>query len=153
MALARELGIESYPSPAGGCLLTDPVFSRRLKDLFPGHGLPDVRDVELLKVGRHFRLGPNTKIVVGRNKSENAVIRSSANAGDVVLQTLSVPGPVSLLTGTTAPEMEIQALAITAAYSDVKDGEMVEIRLMKGESEEVREGEGVPKQAFRHLMI
>jgi len=153
MALARELGIDDYPSPAGGCLLTDPVFSRRLKDLFQVQDLPHVRDVELLKVGRHFRLGPSTKIVVGRNKMENEVIRGLAKVEDAILQMVSVPGPVSLLTGPTSQETEIQALAITAAYSDAKEGDRVEIRLMKEGSDEVREGEGIPKQAFRHLMV
>jgi tRNA U34 2-thiouridine synthase MnmA/TrmU len=153
MALARELGIHNYPSPAGGCLLTDPVFSRRLEDLFQVHALPDVRDVELLKVGRHFRLGSNTKMVVGRNKNDNAVIRDLAKVEDTVLQMVSVPGPVSLLTGPTSPEIEIQALAITASYSDAKDGDPVEIRMIKGRSDEVREGKGVPKQTFRHLMV
>jgi len=153
MALAQELGIDDYPSPAGGCLLTDPVFSRRLKDLFQVQDLPHVRDVELLKVGRHFRLGPSTKIVVGRNKMENEVIRGLAKVEDAILQMVSVPGPVSLLTGPTSQETEIQALAITAAYSDAKEGDRVEIRLMKEGSDEVREGEGIPKQAFRHLMV
>ena len=69
--LAERLHIKEYPSPAGGCLLTDEVFSRRLKDLLSTKPDFELREIELLKVGRHFRLGPNTKLVVGRNKKEN----------------------------------------------------------------------------------
>ena len=32
--LARTWGITDYPAPAGGCLLTESVYSNRLKDLF-----------------------------------------------------------------------------------------------------------------------
>ena len=67
MELAQALNIKSYPSPAGGCLLTEEVFSRRLKDLFSSQSDPDLREIELLRVGRHFRISPHTKIVVGRN--------------------------------------------------------------------------------------
>jgi tRNA-specific 2-thiouridylase len=34
IALAKAFGVTEYPAPAGGCLLTDPNYSRRLKDLF-----------------------------------------------------------------------------------------------------------------------
>ncbi|NSW76717.1 MAG: tRNA 4-thiouridine(8) synthase ThiI, partial [Candidatus Atribacteria bacterium] len=33
LKLAEEWGIRSFPPPAGGCLLTEPNFSRRLRDL------------------------------------------------------------------------------------------------------------------------
>ncbi len=45
---------------AGGCLLTDPQFSKRIRDLMEYLDDPDkvptINDIELLKVGRHFRL-------------------------------------------------------------------------------------------------
>ena len=76
MELAQALNIKGYPAPAGGCLLTEKVFSRRLKDLFFSQSDPDLREIELLKVGRHFRIFPHTKLVVGRNKSENEEIHA-----------------------------------------------------------------------------
>ncbi|MBI5664062.1 MAG: 7-cyano-7-deazaguanine synthase, partial [Nitrospirae bacterium] len=33
MALAEELGLTEYPAPAGGCLLTEPNYSHRLREL------------------------------------------------------------------------------------------------------------------------
>jgi tRNA U34 2-thiouridine synthase MnmA/TrmU len=69
IALASKLGIKDYPCPAGGCLLTDSNFSRRLKDLME-YSEVNIDEVSLLKVGRHFRLSPGYKLVIGRNESE-----------------------------------------------------------------------------------
>ena len=55
MALAENYGLNDYPAPAGGCLLTDPIFSRRLKELLAHSPEPELREIELLKTGRHFR--------------------------------------------------------------------------------------------------
>ena len=93
MELARTFHITEYPSPAGGCLLTDPIFSRRLRDLLSSTPRCDVREIELLKVGRHFRFGQKTKAVVGRNKKENEEILSLAGEMDLVIKVDSVPGP------------------------------------------------------------
>ena len=95
--LARHYGIVDYPPPAGGCLLTDPNFSRRLKDLFdhcPDHG---IRDIELLKLGRHFRIHANAKLIVGRNQADNAAILALLREGDAVLQMADFRGPTVLV--------------------------------------------------------
>jgi tRNA U34 2-thiouridine synthase MnmA/TrmU len=55
MELAAKMGIDDYPSPAGGCKLTEPAFSKRLRDLFTQDSF-SLEDIELLKLGRHFRL-------------------------------------------------------------------------------------------------
>ena len=76
IAMADDFGITCYPAPAGGCILTDENYSRRLKDLLAhikDKGLT-VEDTVLLSVGRHFRLADDLKIVVGRNESENNYI-------------------------------------------------------------------------------
>jgi tRNA-specific 2-thiouridylase len=71
IALAKAFGVTEYPAPAGGCLLTDPNYSRRLKDLFDHQAEVREAELELLKYGRHFRLSDDAKIVVGRTKGEN----------------------------------------------------------------------------------
>src|SRR3712207_1003498 len=77
LALARHFDISDPPNAAGGCLLTDPSFSKRVKDIFNhSSDVPTLNDIELLKVGRHFRITNDAKLVVGRNKDENEVIRS-----------------------------------------------------------------------------
>lgn len=129
IAMAAEYGIREYSTPAGGCLLTDPVFSRRLKDLFAHAGGFPLRDVELLKTGRHFRLGPRTKLIVGRNQGENRVIQDLAEPEETLLRIRSFPGPLVLLTGEKDEETLRLAAAICARYGDAPPGETVEVAL------------------------
>jgi len=68
--LAAAFNIVDYQQPAGGCLLTEPEFSKRLKDLIKHDGLT-LHNVELLKIGRHFRISAEAKLVVGRDEREN----------------------------------------------------------------------------------
>ncbi len=121
MALAEELGLDDYPSPAGGCLLTEPTYSTRLRDLLKHNPDPDIRDIHLLRVGRHFRLSPTTKLVVGRNRSENERILSMAHKDDTLLRVPGVGSPVSMLTGVASQTDILVAASITARYSDAKN--------------------------------
>lgn len=153
IALARELGIRHYPSPAGGCLLTDETFSTRLRDLFSTRHHPRIRDIEALKVGRHFRLGPVAKAVVGRNRKENTTIHALAEEDDVILTTVDVPGPTALVPGGGSSQEIQKAAAIVAAYSDAGDKQETRVQI---------EGRGKArtlaliqqdKAEFRSLMI
>jgi len=69
--LANEWEIGDYPCPAGGCLLTDRTFSIKVRDLFDHCDDPDMTDIHLLKVGRHFRFADGRKAIVARNEAEN----------------------------------------------------------------------------------
>jgi len=80
MELAKRFGI-SYPTPAGGCRLTDPNFALRLKESFD-HDEDSTRDMHLLRYGRHFRLQTGAKAIVGRNERENEIISNLARKGD-----------------------------------------------------------------------
>ncbi len=139
LELARAFGWGAFPSPAGGCLLTDPPFSRKLKDLLdhlsPGI-LPSLRDLELLKVGRHFRLSGGLKLVMGRRKEENEVVRSLATPKDVLLVPQGFPGPSGLLVGKADGEDLVLALSIMARYCK---GEGPFVFSYKGEEEGERE--------------
>lgn len=153
MKLAEEFGIRDYPSPAGGCLLTDITFSRRLKDLFSCQPSVEVRDLELLKVGRHFRMGPRTKVVVGRNQKENEAICLLAKEGDTLLRTVTVPGPTVLVLGEVTPALEALLTAMTVSYSDARGDEPTEVRLSgKGEEKSLYAAPG-PKSEFGDYRI
>ena len=124
MALAKKLNITKYPPPAGGCLLTDNIFTKRLADLFSSDSLLALREIELLKLGRHFRIGPKTKIIVGRNKNENDSISLLAKDDDLLLYTVSIPGPTVLVIGEMTSFSDEIAASMTASYSDADDGEV-----------------------------
>ena len=112
IALAKKYKIESYPTPAGGCLLCDLEFSRRLKELLKICPKCEDSDIELLKYGRHF-WNDKIKIVVGRNEQENKKIKKltrSTNSGlilsiaeglkkkkDVLIEMRNYSGPLTLV--------------------------------------------------------
>jgi tRNA-specific 2-thiouridylase len=153
MALAKQKGITTYPTPAGGCLLTEKAFSERLKDLLDTNPAVGIRGIELLKLGRHFRIGPSVKLVVGRNKQENEAIRKLAEETDLLLSSVSTPGPSALLLGDPSPAMIETACAITAAYSDAEGLTSVTVKV-SGRMEESSVLAAVSdKKAFRHHMI
>ena len=136
MKLAEQFNIHDYPCPAGGCLLTDPGFARRIRDLMEHQYDFSLNDVHLLKFGRHFRLSPTVKLVVGRNEEENQKIETFSQAGDVLLKTVLYPGPVSLLRGEADETERERAASITARYSKAKGMEKVEVHYQKVEREE-----------------
>ncbi len=153
MELAQALDIKGYPAPAGGCLLTEKVFSRRLKDLFSSQSDPDLKEIELLKVGRHFRISPHTKIVVGRNKSENEEIHALTGKKDLVLTSVSVPGPTVLFLGGFSDSALELAAAITVAYSDAEDNETIQVRVVGGSEDRMLMTGVHAKGEFKRYMI
>jgi hypothetical protein len=116
LELARKLGIVQFPTPAGGCLLTDPGFAGRMWDLLRNTPDGSVEDVRLLKVGRHFRLGPGVKLVVGRNQEENVRLEKLAREGDMLLDAMDAPGPLALLRGQANDEHLGVAASILVRY-------------------------------------
>lgn len=114
IALAAEFGIADYPSPAGGCKLTEEGFCRKLKDLQDHEGLGSRRLVELLSVGRRFRLPGGSSVILGRDSGENAVLRKEP--GEVIAFS-DRPGPTALVPVVKSEaDLEI-ARAIVRAWS------------------------------------
>ena len=118
MALAPEYGIADYPCPAGGCRLTEPGFARRMRDLVTHRVDFDLNEVTLLKVGRHFRLSPRAKTVVGRNEEENRRIRALARPDDFLFEVQTWGSPLTLVRGEIGGEEIRRVASITARYSD-----------------------------------
>ncbi len=127
MALAEEFGLEDYPSPAGGCLLTDPIYSWRLRDLLEQNPDPSIKEIQLLRVGRHFRLSPTCKAIVGRNKMENEQILALAEEGDTLVRVPGVGSPVTILSGQCDENAIVLAAGITARYSDARHQKEVSV--------------------------
>lgn len=99
MALAAEKGIRDYPCPAGGCLLTDKNFAKRLSDYFKFQGKPTMRDIPLLRVGRHFRLESGDKVIIARDEQECKRLRNLCRKTEHLLVPFDFLGPVVVLQG------------------------------------------------------
>jgi Predicted tRNA(5-methylaminomethyl-2-thiouridylate) methyltransferase, contains the PP-loop ATPase domain len=130
MALAEKFGITKYPNPAGGCLLTDPGFAKRVKDAIM-HGEFDADNLALLSVGRHFRLSPEARLVVGRDESENDIIESLAKPGDILFQLTDHQCPTSLLRGKIGAELIKLCAKIEAYHTKFRADESVKVDYWK----------------------
>lgn len=118
MALAALEEIREYSTPAGGCLLTDEHFAQKTKDLFAHEEQPTTKDMELLTIGRHFRVGPRTKIILGRNELENMLLEGHTDSGYTCIRP-KFPGPAALVAGAWTAQGE--ELVIPLIWQHTKD--------------------------------
>lgn len=135
--LAMQLEVKDYPCPAGGCLLTDRVIAARLRDLFSHVPDYDLTDLHLLKIGRHFRLTPALKIILGRNKLENEQIQVMARAGSVLFKPFDFRGPTCLASGSLDVQTQTMIGEIMARYNqEEKPRYQIKTQIM-GEGESI----------------
>jgi tRNA-uridine 2-sulfurtransferase len=145
--LAREMGLADWPQPAGGCCyLTDESFSRKFFDVLDAREAAGEErrirkdDIVLLSTGRHFRLSPRVKLLVGRSEGENAVLDSYAG-GRARVMARDLNGPVALVEGEPTWEERVQAARIVARYGKGKDLPVVAVEWSEDGEVEVLEVE------------
>ncbi|MBU0648733.1 tRNA 4-thiouridine(8) synthase ThiI [Patescibacteria group bacterium] len=140
LVLVSKFGISKYQSPAGGCVLTDPAFSKRLADL--AEYWPDYTndDVAVLRTGRIFWHGKNM-IVIGRDKEECEKLGSLALPTDFVVNLVDVPGPTTIIRGKEVNEETIDyAISLTIKYAHKAEAlPVVKVKIKWPEGEAVRE--------------
>lgn len=136
MALAEKFGIKEYPNPAGGCLLTDPGFAKRVKDAMR-HSEFDTENLAVLSVGRHFRLPGDARLVVGRDESENEILLSLASDRDMIFKMKDCQGPISLLRGKAGADLIKLAAAITAYHTKFRKEKSLAVNYWKAKSSEI----------------
>ncbi|MFZ2938376.1 MAG: tRNA 4-thiouridine(8) synthase ThiI [Candidatus Omnitrophota bacterium] len=125
--LAAKFGIRNFAWPAGGCLLTEPEFSKRLKEIIARKEL-NIENVALLKIGRHFRIGKTTKLIVGRNELEDIELEKLAKAGDYLFYpNQQLAGPTCLGKGEFNEALIKLAAQITCRYCDLNTAVSTEI--------------------------
>jgi len=152
--LAKQYGIVDYPAPAGGCLLTDKGYANRLRDLFAHQTDTPERELELLKHGRHFRLDKHTKIVVGRTKADNDMIRSCIDpAEDTILKTIGYPGPLVVVPKGGAQGTLPLAAAICAGYTKAPADQSIKVRVVSLREERTIEILPVKPGSVSQLLI
>ena len=128
MELAEKWGIKEYPSPAGGCKLTEPNYSRRLKELLEYIKEPTYKDLELLRYGRHFRVSPNAKIISTRTKEEGDNIKNYLDEKDVVFFAADYNGSMIVVIGEPNKEDIEFAARVTGRYCKGKDEAILKIK-------------------------
>lgn len=152
LGLAKEWGLEPYVKPpAGGCILTEEVYSRRLLDHLKHKGEMSRNEMKLLKVGRHFRNG-SYKFIVGRKESENKEL-AGLSKGAYVFETLDVPGPTAVTFDGVSEDAKQFIASVTAGYSDAKDREYAEVRAAKDGREETIKVRPFDKAGLKDMNI
>ncbi len=150
--LAEELGITDYLQPAGGCLLTDAQFCRRLKDLWQ-YGEYDLDGVALLKTGRHFRLDPEFKLIVGRDEAENHRLRSLARESDLCFEAKDIPSPLGIGRGRLNPQVIEVVAQIISRYASANKETAVEFARRGDSAKTVIISRRINERRLQELMI
>jgi tRNA-uridine 2-sulfurtransferase len=129
--LAKKFGFKDYPNPAGGCLLTDSDFSKRMKAFLDSNLKPKEKDISLLYCGRHFWIESDL-IVVGRKEDENKEIRKLKRAKDILIELKNIAGPTTLIrsyNGKIKDKTIKKAKKLTKYYSlKARDKKQVEFK-------------------------
>ena len=118
LARKHELLQEYYAG--GGCLLTDENYSNRMKDSLKFNMVREIEDMNILKYGRHFRF-KETKIIVGRNETENDMLLQLKKPDDLIMEAQDVPGPITIIQGEINKETLNYAASLTLRYSDLEE--------------------------------
>ncbi len=102
IALAAKFGITDFPSPAGGCILADPILGQRIAQFYLGDSVLqsaeiNVPDIRILLVGRQFMLPGGGWLIVGRDEKENDKLDKLVQREDARLEMDDWPGPLAVL--------------------------------------------------------
>jgi tRNA-specific 2-thiouridylase len=153
MALASKYGITDYPSPAGGCILADPMFSLRLRKLYEIEGIPPVNDINMMKIGRIFLSSENAIIVVSRNEEENKILIEQAKEDDYIFEVEGYPGPLVIVLSDSIGEATIfEAAALAARYSKAKAAPEADVSVWRHSYDRDREYEHGQKVADKRAI-
>jgi len=136
MQLAAELGVKEYPNPAGGCLLTEVSYSSKVRDIFDRFEKLKARDFRLLRIGRHFRLAAETRLIIGRDDKENSALFDSLKEGETAFRWDEGGSPLGLLIGAASPDNVQTAARILLRYTRCEKGVAARMRIVSGDEEE-----------------
>jgi len=152
MDLAASFGINDYPCPAGGCLLTDPQFSKRAKDAI-GHNEFTVDNIELLKIGRCLRIKPYFRLSVGRDEKENNRLLGMAKREDIIFEPLNLAGPSAVSRGIIDEEAKVISCKVIAWYTARDRQVEVKVKTLADSKEEIISVEAIAEEELRQLRV
>ena len=150
LELVEEIGLKDFESPGGGCLLTDENFAKKMFD-FIKHDTFEVRDIPVMKYGRHLRLPDGAKLVVGRNKDENVHLQNIVNEKYYHIKTLGLPGPHSLLSKSATEADKELAAKIILTYCKTKEDTVYTISF--DQTEEIEATPFASRDALQPYMV
>jgi tRNA U34 2-thiouridine synthase MnmA/TrmU len=138
IAYAAQFGL-TYSAPAGGCLLTLEPAALRFEDLRAHTPDFSVSDIRLIGLGRHFRLNPECKLIVGRNEEENLYLLRELTDDDYRLSLTDFEGPLGIVRGKAGRDDLLQAARILVRFSKARNEALVRITAERKQAKEVLE--------------
>jgi tRNA-specific 2-thiouridylase len=152
--LAEKLGVRDYPTPAGGCLLTDKGYTNRLRDLFEHQDHYTEAELHLLKFGRHYRLNPETKLIVGRTQKDNKnILQYHDPQVDTVIDVKDHPSPIALVPHGAKKELITLAASICTGHSKAPQMALVDVQVKTAKKKETIKVIALQPNDVRKLMI
>jgi len=152
MQLAEHYGITDYPCPAGGCLLTDPGFSRRFKDALQENDL-SLKDIEAIKIGRYFKIGESFRLLVGRNEKENNKLMALAGDDYIIFEPCELPGPTAIGKLPCDEATQRRCAQIIAWYTDREKTVTVRITNKRNGSERMIQAAALAEAEVKRMRI
>ncbi len=152
MQMAKEFNIESYASPGGGCLFTDPSIAKRVKDLIDHHDKIDATDFYLLTIGRHFRINDSLKIIIARNAEENDELFKYKNTAQLFLEP-EFKGPMAYVKGLYDAEDKETIATIIARYGKPQENDNQIIIFLDQEKEVINVSEKIEDSKLELMRI
>jgi tRNA U34 2-thiouridine synthase MnmA/TrmU len=152
IALAEEIGVADYPCPSGGCLLTDKIFSKKIRDLLDHKEKVTPKDLSALKYGRHFRTD-GVKIIVSRGEAENTPLINLAQDGDTLLVPDNFPGPVAIVAGQNQNGAIETACKIILRYSPKAAGKGIVKASHNGETSMIEAEGAMDEETTKEMLV
>jgi tRNA-uridine 2-sulfurtransferase len=134
---AFEMDVRNYPCPAGGCLLTELSFVPKVRDMLDHSDELNLRDCRLLKIGRHFRIGERTKVIIGRNEADNAMLENVLQPGETAITWMDGNTPAGIMIGAQDPAGIGLAARILLRYTKAEPAVPCRIKVRCNGREEI----------------
>jgi tRNA-uridine 2-sulfurtransferase len=138
MQMADGLDVKNYPCPAGGCLLTELSFVPKVRDVFDHCDELNQRDFRLLKIGRHFRIGKRTKLIIGRDENDNKLLEAAIQTGETALFWMDGNTPLAAVMGNQDQDCLDLATRLLLRYTRAEAGATCRVRVVINGEESVR---------------
>ena len=133
--LADDLDVKNYPCPAGGCLLTELSFVPKVRDMLDHADELNLRDCRILKIGRHFRISEKTKVIIGRDESDNNLLEAARAPEEAAVTWLDGNTPVGVVVGRQDSKCLDLAARILLRYTKAESGSSCRIHIRENKCE------------------
>ncbi len=115
MELAKKWNVAYYPTPGGGCILTEKVPGTITLNLIE-NGIFNTDQIELIGKGRYFVLSNKCRMIVSRDKDESEGLLKIRKDEDIFIKCKDVSGPYAVCRGECSLDDALKGARIMVRY-------------------------------------